>query len=67
VCQSHIVRARQIEERRRFKFIIRFHDYVPLSHSVTLTQDGNPTEAAQADATRNWEAMLAGLKEFLER
>ena len=34
---------------------------------VALTQDNNPTEEAREHATRNWEQMLAALKQYLER
>lgn len=34
---------------------------------VALTQDNNPTEEARGHATRNWEQMLAALKQYLER
>jgi uncharacterized protein YndB with AHSA1/START domain len=33
---------------------------------VELTQDNNPTEEARAHSQRNWEMMLANLKDLLE-
>jgi uncharacterized protein YndB with AHSA1/START domain len=33
---------------------------------VSLSQDNNPTEEAREHSEKNWEMMLAGLKEFLE-
>jgi hypothetical protein len=35
--------------------------------NVSLCQDNNPTEQARNEAERNWSAMLAGLKYFVER
>ena len=34
---------------------------------VTLTQDNNATEQARQHSQKNWEKMLSGLKELLER
>ena len=34
---------------------------------VALTQDNNPTEEARQHAEQNWELMLQGLKQYLER
>ena len=34
---------------------------------VTLTQDKNANEAEQAQSQKNWEMMLAALKQFLEQ
>ena len=34
---------------------------------VAPTQDNNPTEEARGHATRNWQQMLAALKQYLER
>ena len=34
--------------------------------AVTLTQDNNSTEAARMESEKNWNAMLAGLKKFVE-
>lgn len=34
---------------------------------VALTQDNNATEDAQLHSAKNWSAMLAGLKKFVER
>ncbi|MBK8004867.1 MAG: SRPBCC domain-containing protein [Gemmatimonadetes bacterium] len=39
----------------------------PAGTRVALTQDNNPTEEARGHATRNWEQMLAALKQYLER
>ncbi len=33
---------------------------------VTLSQDNNPSEEARKHSEKNWETMLASLKEFLE-
>jgi uncharacterized protein YndB with AHSA1/START domain len=33
---------------------------------VSLTQDNNPTEEARAHSERNWGAMLAAMKKYLE-
>lgn len=35
--------------------------------SVLLTQDNNPNEDSKAHSQQNWEAMLKGLKEVVER
>jgi uncharacterized protein YndB with AHSA1/START domain len=34
--------------------------------TVSLSQDGNPTNEARDHSQKNWEAMLAGLKKLLE-
>ena len=34
---------------------------------VSLSQDNNPTDKAREHSEKNWEAMLAGLKQFLEK
>jgi uncharacterized protein YndB with AHSA1/START domain len=34
---------------------------------ASLTQDNNATEEARADSAKNWEMMLGGLKQYLER
>ncbi len=33
---------------------------------ISLTQDNNATEEARLDSERNWEMMLAGLKQYVE-
>jgi uncharacterized protein YndB with AHSA1/START domain len=34
---------------------------------VSLSQDNNPSQEAQAHSQKNWEMMLDGLKQYLER
>lgn len=34
---------------------------------VSLTQDNNPSEEAREHSERNWQLMLAGLKELVEQ
>jgi hypothetical protein len=34
--------------------------------AVSLTQDNNPSEKALEESERNWEAMLDGLKKYVE-
>ncbi len=34
---------------------------------VSLEQDNNPTEEARQHSEKNWETVLAGLKQYLER
>jgi len=34
---------------------------------ISLVQDNNPTKQARDHSQKNWETMLAGLKQFLER
>jgi uncharacterized protein YndB with AHSA1/START domain len=35
--------------------------------TVSLAQDNNPTEQARGHSEKNWEMMLAGLKDLLEK
>jgi uncharacterized protein YndB with AHSA1/START domain len=34
---------------------------------ITLTQDNNPDAKSKAESEKNWSAMLAGLKRYVER
>lgn len=35
--------------------------------NVTLSQDNNPTEEAREHSEKNWDAMLSGLKKYVEQ